>query len=59
MTTPAKEPVKKAVRITTDAHELLKSYCDRTGRTQVDVLSELMQRFVKPELEALEGGAKR
>lgn len=44
---------KKALRITLDAHEKLKEYCDRTGRTQVEVLSELTNRFVKPELDRL------
>lgn len=44
---------KKALRITVDAHEKLKEYCERTGRTQVEVLSELTYRFIKPELDRL------
>ena len=31
---------KKPVWISTEAHDFLKEYCDRTGRTQVDVVSE-------------------
>lgn len=49
----SKEPVKKATRISMEAHDLLKEYCERTGRTQVDVLTELTNRFIKPELERL------
>ncbi len=45
---------KKATRITAEAHAVLKSYCDRTGRTQIDVLAELTERFVRPELERLQ-----
>lgn len=56
-TEPAKEQVKKATRITTDAHTALKDYCDRTGRTQIDVLSELTQKFIKPELDRLKSKA--
>ena len=47
MSTDAKKPVW----ITTQAHDALREYCDRTGRTQVDVVSELLQRFLKPQLE--------
>lgn len=43
---------KKPVWVSIEAHEALKAYCDRTGRTQVDVVSELLYRFVKPEVEA-------
>ncbi len=42
---------KKSLWISTAAHLKLKEYCDRTGRTQVDVVTELVYRFVKPELE--------
>lgn len=49
---------KKATRITTDAHTALKDYCERTGRTQIDVLSELTQKFIKPELERLKAESK-
>lgn len=49
----AKEPAKKATRISMEAHDLLKEYCERTGRTQVDVLTDLTLRFVKPELDRL------
>lgn len=52
-TEPAKEQVKKATRVTTEAHAALKAYCDRTGRTQFDVLNELTYTFIKPELERL------
>lgn len=45
---------KKALRIEVEAHEKLKEYCDRTDKTQVDVLAELADKFVKPELERLE-----
>jgi predicted DNA-binding protein len=44
---------KKALRITVEAHERLKKYCDETGRTQVEVLSELTYRHIKPELDRL------
>ena len=47
MSTDAKKPVW----ITTPAHDALREYCDRTGLTQVDVVSELLQRFLKPQLE--------
>jgi hypothetical protein len=43
---------KKPVWISTEAHEALRSYCDKTGRTQVDVVSELLQRFLKPQVDA-------
>jgi len=42
---------KKPVWISTEAHDFLKEYCDRTGRTQVDVVSELLYKFVKPQLD--------
>ena len=46
---------KKPVWISTEAHDYLKEYCDRNGRTQVDVVSELLYRFVKPQVDAAEG----
>lgn len=52
-TEPAKEQTKKATRIATEAHAALKAYCDRTGRTQLDVLSELTYTYIKPEVERL------
>lgn len=48
---------KKPVWVSTEAHDFLKDYCDRTGRTQVDVVSELLYKFVKPEVDAAEGQA--
>ena len=54
----AKEPVKRATRISMEAHDLLKEFCERTGRTQVDVLTELTLRFVKPELDRLKAERK-
>ena len=44
--------VKKPVWITTQARDSLREYCDRTGRTQVDVVSELLQRFLKPRVDS-------
>ena len=41
---------KKPVWVTIEAHEYLKAFCERTGRTQVDVVSELLRRFIQPEL---------
>lgn len=55
---PAKEQVKKATRISTEAHAALKEYCDRTGRTQIDVLTELTEKFIQPELTRLQAEAK-
>lgn len=55
---PAKEQVKKATRISTEAHTMLKEYCDRTGRTQIDVLSELTLKVIQPELKRLKAEAK-
>ena len=52
------DAAKKPTRITLEAHELLKEFCDRTGRTQVDVLTELTMRFIKPELDRLEASRK-
>lgn len=52
------EPVKKATRISVEAHDLLKDFCERTGRTQVDVLTELTLRFIKPKLDRMQGTAK-
>lgn len=46
---------KKPVRVSAEAHDKLKAYCDRTGRTQVEVVSELLNRIVKPRLDALRG----
>ena len=46
---------KKPVWITIEAHDYLKEYCDRTGRTQVDVVSELLYTFVQPEVKRLTG----
>lgn len=54
----AKEPIKRATRISMEAHDLLKEFCERTGRTQVDVLTELTLRFIKPELDRLEAAKK-
>ena len=45
---------KKPVWISTEAHDFLKEYCDKNGRTQVDVVSELLYRFVKPEVDEAE-----
>lgn len=45
---------KKALRITVEAHEKLREYCDKTGRTQVEVLSELTYKIIKPELKRLQ-----
>lgn len=49
---------KKPVWISVQAHDTLREYCERTGRTQVDVVSELLYRYAKPEVEAhqAEGG---
>lgn len=52
------EPVKKATRISTEAHAMLKEYCDRTGRTQIDVLTELTLKVIQPEVERLQAEAK-
>lgn len=41
---------KIAVRVTAEAHQALKDYCDRTGQTQIDVLRELVLRVIKPQL---------
>jgi hypothetical protein len=46
---------KKAVWISTEAHEALRVHCDRTGRTQVEVMSDLVMRVIKPELDRLGG----
>ena len=47
------DKVKKvAVRVTAEAHEALKDYCDRTGQTQIDVLRELVFRVIKPKVDA-------
>lgn len=43
---------KKPVWISTEAHEALQRYCEHTQRTQVEVVSELLYRVVRPELEA-------
>ncbi len=42
---------KKPVWVKTEAHDYLKDFCDRTGRTQVDVVSELLNRFLKPDVD--------
>ena len=42
---------KKPVWISSEAHENLKEYCDQTGRTQVDVVSELLYKFIEPKLK--------
>ena len=44
---------KKPVWISIEAHDSLKDYCDRTGRTQVDVVSELLHRHIKPEIDRI------
>lgn len=44
---------KKAVWISTEAHETLRIHCERSGRTQVDVVSDLVMRVIKPELDRL------
>lgn len=49
---------KKPVWVSTEAHDFLKEYCDRNGRTQVDVVSELLYRFIKPQLDAKSGAAE-
>ena len=45
---------KKPVWISIEAHEKLREFCDRTGRTQVDVVSELLYKFVRSQLELAE-----
>jgi len=42
---------KKPLWISNEAHDALKDYCERTGRTQVDVVSQLLYKFVKPDLD--------
>jgi hypothetical protein len=49
---------KKPVWVSTEAHDFLKDYCDRTGRTQVDVVSDLLVRFVEPEIKAVKAAGK-
>jgi predicted DNA-binding protein len=45
------EKAKKiAVRVTHEAHQALKDYCDQTGKTQIDVLRELVLKVIKPQL---------
>ncbi len=46
---------KKPVWISTDAHKYLREFCERTGRTQVDVVSELLHNVIKPEMDKLQG----
>lgn len=47
---------KKPVWISTEAHDKLREYCEKTGRTQVDVVSELLYRFIKPQVDAAVNG---
>lgn len=42
---------KKPARISIEAHDALREFCERTGRNQGDVLTELLYRFVRPEVE--------
>lgn len=48
---------KKPVWISTEAHEALRLFCERSGRTQVDVVSDLIYRIVQPDLERLRAAA--
>lgn len=50
---------KKPVWISLEAHDALREYCERTGRTQVDVVSELLHRFLKPEILRLQSAGDR
>ena len=45
---------KKPIWVSVEAHEALREFCERTGRTQLEVLSELLYRYVQPELEKAE-----
>ena len=48
----ADKKTNKAVWLTLEAHEALRDFCERTGRTNVEVVSEIFYQFVRPELEA-------
>lgn len=50
---------KMPVWISTQAHDTLKAFCDRTGRSQVDVVSDLLHRVLKPQVEAAKATAKK
>jgi hypothetical protein len=43
---------KKPVWISPEAHDVLRAYCAKTGRTQVEVFSDLLNRVLKPRVEA-------
>jgi len=50
---------KKPIWTTTEAHERLKSYCIAAGRTQLEVVSELILNFLDEEgKNSIEPGAQ-
>ena len=46
---------KKPIWTTTEAHERLKSYCQSAGRTQLEVVSDLILNHLTTEGQYLDG----
>ena len=47
---------KKPIWATTEAHARLKEFCNVTGRTQLEVVSELILKYLDPDNPDKEGG---
>lgn len=47
---------KKPIWATTEAHARLKEYCNVTGKTQLDVVSDLILKYLDPSNPDKEGG---
>ncbi len=48
---------KKPVWVSLEAHEVLRAYCEKVGRTQVEVFSELVHKQLKPKLAEIKAAA--
>jgi hypothetical protein len=49
---------KKPIWISLEAHEVLRAHCEKTGRTQVEVFSDLLNTVLKPRLVAAQQKAQ-
>jgi hypothetical protein len=48
---------KKPVWVSLEAHDVLRAYCEKVGKTQVEVFSDLVHKGLKPRLEEIKKSA--
>jgi hypothetical protein len=48
---------KKPVWVSLEAHETLRAHCEKVGKTQVEVFSDLVHKQLKPKLDEIKASA--